>query len=292
MRISRSISAEGDTFRWQAMIDLAAYTGTGIVIHEDEMQKLSCTNELESGIVAYAMALSEALGGSLLGIYIYGSLARGCYHPATSDVDIIVVVRDSYVIPDDVVILQAHDVVGAPVDAVFVTESQVSADVFPTPVSFLMKPVQGHTICHRPEGIGDFLLQRQDAHEAGSTVAGRPACEAIRPVPWTLLAESLDFLLPHIVPSFKNPILMLSRIAYAHTFRRLCSKQDAGEWAAKAFGERWRMLIETALAEYASGTPATGVPRAVLQEYEQYCTGYIGSLRTRSAESPGPEGTG
>lgn len=252
----------------------------GITIHQTEIQQLNCTDTLKSGISTYAMNLSEILGDSLIGIYIYGSLARGCYHPATSDVDIIVVVKNSYLRQNDMAIINIHYTVGAPVDAIFVTESQVSADIIPTPISFLVKPISGYTIFDKTTVIGDFLLMRQDAFEVGITVAGKLSCDIIPSVAWSLIKESLDFLFPHIVPNFKNPILMLCRIAYAHTFHQLCSKRDAGKWAATAFGEQWFTLINIALVEYNSGTPTASVPISLLQEYEQYCISYINSLPT------------
>lgn len=36
----------------------------------------------------------EELGGNLVGIYLHGSLAMGCFNPDTSDVDLLLVVRD------------------------------------------------------------------------------------------------------------------------------------------------------------------------------------------------------
>jgi hypothetical protein len=102
--------------------------------------------------------------------------------------------------------------------------------------------------------------------------------EIIRPVPWPLLKESLDFLFPHIVGKFKNPVLMLCRIAYAHANHSLCSKRQAGEWALETLGERWRPMIEAALAKYSQGTADNTGSSAVLQEFEEYCAGYISSL--------------
>jgi hypothetical protein len=47
---------------------------------------------------------------------------------------------------------------------VFLTEEQMGADVFPTPVGLLgVKPLSGFKIVRVPEGRGDFLLQRQEA---------------------------------------------------------------------------------------------------------------------------------
>ncbi|HET6453527.1 MAG TPA: aminoglycoside adenylyltransferase domain-containing protein [Armatimonadota bacterium] len=228
----------------------------------------------------YATGLLGILGDDLIGVYLYGSLARGCYHAGPSDVDTIVVTRRDCTESEHPAILRVHQEAGAPVDAVFVTEEQLNADVFPTPISFLVKPIEGHKIVHVPEGRGDFLLQRQDAYEAGVALAGPDPREIMRPVPWPLLAECLDYLFPHIITRFKNPVLMLCRIAYAHANHSLCSKRRAGEWALETFEERWRPVISAALTQYAEGVTGPAATSAVLQEFEEYCAGYIRGLQS------------
>ena len=42
----------------------------------------------------YAAGLAEVLGDNPCGVYLYGSLAQGCYHPATSGMDVIVARRE------------------------------------------------------------------------------------------------------------------------------------------------------------------------------------------------------
>ena len=228
----------------------------------------------ESRIEVYATGLLRIIGDNLLGVYLYGSLARGCYHEGPSDMDTIVVTRRDCAESQYRAILKVHEDVGAPVDAVFVTEEQVDADVFPTPISFLVKLIEGHKIVPAPEGSRDFLLQRQDAYEAGVALAGPDPREIMRPVPWPLLAECLDYLFPHIITRFKNPVLMLCRIAYAHANHSLCSKRLAGKWALGAFEERWRPMISAALTQYAEGVTGPAATRPQLQEFEEYCAGF------------------
>ena len=225
--------------------------GRDVYLQEGNIRSLVCPDGLQDRISEYTAGLMEVLGGNLIGVYLYGSLARGCYRAGPSDVDTIVVTGRDCAESEYPAILQVHKDVGAPVDPVFVTEEQLNADVFPTPIGFLVKPIEGHKIVHVPEGRGDFLLQRQDAYEAGVALAGPSPREMIRPVPWPLLAESLDYLFPHIITRFKNPVLMLCRIAYAHANYSLCSKRQAGEWALEAFEERWRPLVSAAQAQYA-----------------------------------------
>ena len=172
-------------------------------------------------------------------------------------------------------------------DTVFADERQINTDICPTPLRFLVKTGADHVgffdvpdrFLDVPEGRGDFLPQRQDVYEAGITLYGPAPQDIIRPVPWSLLVESLDFLFPYIVSHFKNSVLMLCRIAYTWAHREMCSKKQAGEWALEAFGDPWAPMIRTALDQYAAGQPQSGIPQDTLKAFEQHCAGYIGKLR-------------
>ncbi|MDO8683929.1 MAG: DUF4111 domain-containing protein [Armatimonadota bacterium] len=250
------------------------------------IQSLACSEPLKQALAEYTDGFVKTLGDDLIGLYIYGSLARGCYHPATSDVDIIAVIKESAINPDSQVILQIHRNAGVPMDTVFADERQINTDICPTPLRFLVGTGADYIgffdvpdrIYDVPEGRSDFLPQRQDVYEAGITLHGPAPQDIIRPVPWPVLAQSLDFLFPYIVTNFKNSVLMLCRIAYAWTHRKLSGKQQAGEWAAEAFGDQWNPVIKKALAEYAEGVK-TGIPPQTLRDFETHCANYISSLR-------------
>ena len=160
-------------------------------IQEGNIRSLVCPDGLQDRIDKYATGLLRILGENLLGVYLYGSLARGCYHAGSSDVDIIVVTRSGCAQQQHPAILKAHEDAGVPVDAVFVTKEQLNSDVFPTPIGFLVKPIEGHKIVHSPEGSRDFLLQRQDAYDAGVALVGPNPSEIMRPVPWPWLPPSV-----------------------------------------------------------------------------------------------------
>lgn len=232
-------------------------------------------------LTLYVAELAGFLGNDLLGVYLYGSLARGCHNGTTSDVDMIIVVRGSCSGLDASRVLELHRNSAIPIDAKFVTEDQIHLDAFPPPVEFLVKMIDGWKIVHAPEGRRDFLLDRQDAYEAGKALFGPQPRDLLRPVPWPLLAESLEYLFPYIVTHFKNPVLMLCRIAYAWTHRSLCSKKGAGEWAAEAFGGQWSPLITTALEEYAQGVYKTTSTPEELHAFEDFCAGYIHTVLLR-----------
>ena len=251
-----------------------------LVIHDADIESLECAYAVRRKIARYSRDLLDILGDDLMGVCLYGSLARGCHNAATSDVDVIVVVGPNCSGLDESRVLEVHRSAGISIDAVFVTEDQVHLDAFPSPLMFLVKkPMDDCTIVHVPEGRRDFLLQRQDAFEAGVWLVGPAVADLLRPVPWSLTAESLDYVYRHIVTHFKNPVLMLCRVAYAWTHRELCSKKRAGEWARTALDARWASTLETALAEYAAGCAKSSIPVDEIQAFEDYCSGYISRLR-------------
>ena len=248
-------------------------------VHSASIQRLPGSAEVRAGLQEYCAALAEAVGDGLVGVYLYGSLARGCFHPGTSDVDVVAVTEvpcSEAVISK---IVTAHEEAGVPVDATFATRSQIGVDETPTPVEFVLKSGGAERVVRLPEGHGDFLLQRQDVYDCDTAIVGEAAREVVRPVPWEALARCLDYLFPHIVPRFKNPALMLSRMAYAFANRKLCSKRTAGEWAMGVLGEEWRPLVAEALEKYAAGVPDDRGPNERLRAFEEQCAGYIGEVR-------------
>ena len=141
------------------------------------------------------------------------------------------------------------------------------------------------TVVRLPEGSNDFIINRQDLYECGIALAGPSAREVVRPVPWKTLAITLEGLFPFIVPRFKNPDLMLCRICYAFTNRRLCSKTAGGQWALAELDQRWRRVIESALRDDAEGVTSSRTPEEALGSFEQYCARYIAAIADTPASA-------
>lgn len=240
---------------------------------------LTCPAHVKEQVTAYVSSIGKALGGDLIGVYLYGSLARGCFHPATSDVDVVGVTGKPCTEDEIAQVVQAHRRAQVSVDATFATTCQIKEDVTPTPVDFVVKPLAEGGALRLPEGHRDFLLQRQEAYECDIGVFGPSARQVMGSVPWPRLAECLDLLFPFILPRFKNPALMLCRAAYAFTSRRLCSKKEAGEWGLRALDKAWHSLLSDALCKYRHGIPDDRGEDEALRRFEEYCVAYIAQAR-------------
>ncbi len=265
----------------------------------DTLVGLGADAGLAQSVSRFIDAAAEALEGGLAGAYLYGSLARGCFHPATSDVDLLLVTeaecsdegiarieaahRSSAGEPWSPAVARAGSPdsgpAGVPLDVVAVTRDQLLADVAPAPVAFVLKPAGAAAGRARrlPESKREFPIDRQDARDAGVTLVGPPADTIIPAVPWPILESALRWLFPHIVPHFKNPGLMLCRVTRALATGSLSSKRDAGIWAVDALDPVWRSLIQREMAAYAGGVRQRAVPTEELQAFERYCAGVVGA---------------
>jgi len=245
----------------------------------ESVEWLGCPNELRRPLAEYAAGVSAMLSEQLVGIYVHGSVARGCANAATSDVDVIVVIDAPC--DDDVAerVAVLHAQSGITLDATFVTQSQLRDNVVPTPIEFVLKPMGEPRPLSRRGDHAYFLLDRQDAYECSVALSGPPFRELAPTAPWPLVADRLEDLLPYILPKFKNPALMLCRIAYSFVHREFCSKRDAGVWALGVLDEQWRPLIQEALSKYHQGLPDNSAATEELRSLEQQCRSIIVQAR-------------
>lgn len=54
---------------------------------------ITCPAPVRTQIQTFCQQASAVLGGNLVGIYLHGSLAMGCFNPARSDIDVLVVTQ-------------------------------------------------------------------------------------------------------------------------------------------------------------------------------------------------------
>ena len=231
------------------------------------------TGDIVEMIDPFIGSLRTTYGGELVSVWLGGSLARGCGSPDSSDVDLLLVTK--LVSPPE---RQAQVAALAGVqpfraDLTAVSEEQLNADVWPTPIDFLVR--MDSTLLHKPEGSRDFLLLRQEVSEAGWDLYGIPDATPVRPVAWGLLQQCIGYLLPHIRPNFTNPALMLCRVVFATTKRRLCSKAEAGHWGIGALPPAFTTLIRADLCNYLDEGQNV-LDERTLEGLEGYCSEALG----------------
>ncbi len=249
------------------------------MIRRMTVQTLSCPQETLEGLLAFRDSLSAFLGDGLRGLYLYGSLANGCYNGKTSDIDVLAVLARPIDADVKARLLLLHRQARVPVDATYVTAEELNVNCFPTPVQCVIRPVKLFRV---PDGLIDLLVVRQDVHQNGVRLLGPGVRSTVRPVPWRLLRPCVLQLFPVALERFKNPVLMLCRIVCTLETRRPCSKAQGGRWALANLEAKWHDMISQALHDYELGLKTADLPAEQASAFEAYCRRHVdGQVRKR-----------
>lgn len=213
---------------------------------------------------------TAALGENLVGLYVHGSLAFGCFEWARSDVDFIAVVRRPLAAETKLRLLDAlvallPDSPPKGLEMSVVLECACRPFVYPTPYELHFSNdwigrwrADPLALCDT-EGRTDRDLAAHFTvlRAAGLVLCGAPIAEVFSPVP---RADYLDSVLldvgsarEDVRENYAYVVLNLCRaLAYLQTGDVL-SKQAGGRWALDAL-PRWQGVVRPALSWYA-GAP-------------------------------------
>lgn len=211
----------------------------------------------------------EELGGNLVGIYLHGSLAMGCFNPDTSDIDLLLVVTDK--LTSDHMrrlakkIIAFHD--GMPnqqgLELSLVLESSLQELVYPPPFEF------HYSAFHREKYLNDdnYLCGGfQDADLAahytvifhrGIALYGKPVREVFTSVdPQYYIQAILHDVEGAVQDISGSPMyytLNLCRVLYYLKDGVVSSKKEGGEWGLRTLPSKYHPMIERALHQYSGG---------------------------------------
>jgi predicted nucleotidyltransferase len=216
-------------------------------------------------------AFTEVLGGNLKGLYLHGSLAMGCFRPWSSDIDLLAVVYE----PMDretklTLVRKIMDIAEAgeefrSVEFSIVTEEEALRAAHP--IHYILHYSNSWHQAYK-EGRADLVIQGgadEDlaAHftvtrDRGIALYGAPIEETIGVISrsdylksvWYDIAGSEE----QVVDKPVYTVLNLCRTWMYLKTNRVSSKLEGGQWAAtQPQLARWKVLIEAAANEYATG---------------------------------------
>jgi hypothetical protein len=234
-------------------------------------------NEVLRGFLEGAVSI---IGGRFVGMYLYGSLATGDFHPDRSDIDFVVVTEGELTRAQLAALTERHNRFSASSSpwAMEIDGSYIPRDA-------LRRYDPGRAIHpHIERGVGklrleqfgpDWVIQRRVLRDHGVTLAGPPPETLIDPVSpedirTAVRALALDSWAP-VGEDLGPPrnwggqvftILTMCRMLYTLEAGEVASKQTAGRWAREALGEPWLPLIDRALAWKKSDSQEAGAADA------------------------------
>ena len=208
----------------------------------------------------------KVLDGDFIGMYLYGSLSSGDFHPEASDIDYLVVTTD--ILPEETVAeLEAmHNRIwengpkwserleGSYLPQSHLRRYEKSKFEYPT--------INEHKFFCAPHG-SDWIIQRHIIREYGVVLAGPDPKTLIDPVSpddihravreileewWFPLLDDPSWLRNHGSEYHSYAILTMCRSLHALEHGTIISKPAAAKWAQGELDGKWPRLIEQSLA--------------------------------------------
>ncbi len=216
----------------------------------------------------------EILKDNLTGIYLHGSSVMGCFNPAKSDLDFIVVVNEKMddaskkAFMDMVTELNAQGPAKG-IEMSIVTKDACKPFAYPTPFELHFSEMHLGWYKDNPD---DYIQKMNGtdtdlaAHftiitKRGKCLFGEPIEEVFGEVPEENYMDSIrDDIADAPDDIAENTMyltLNLTRVLAYKKDKLILSKKEGGEWALKNLPQKYHALITDALREYASDADVT-----------------------------------
>lgn len=228
---------------------------------------------LENLLQRFVAQSREILGNHLVGIYLHGSAAMGCFHWAKSDIDLLVVVNET--VPNDIKRRFMDRVVelnaAAPpkgIEMSVVKREVCNPFVYPTP--FELHFSVAHLQWYKADPL-DYIdkMKGTDKDLAAhfTVIVHRGKClygSAIEDVFGAVGKEDyFDSIWSDIEHAeteiMDNPTYMILNLCRVLAYQReglILSKQEGGRWGMDNLPQGHQALIAQALGDYASNSSA------------------------------------
>lgn len=219
------------------------------------------------------------LGDNLVGIYLHGSAVMGCFNPAKSDIDLLVIVEKD--MPDgtkraftDMVVKLSEQGPAKGIEMSVVKREVCKPFVYPTP--FVLHFSEGHRTWYRdnPEDYvkkmngtdRDLAAHVTVLRARGVCLYGAPIADVFGEVPaedymdslWYDIADAED----DIAEDTMYLTLNLARVLAFLQDGSVLSKKEGGEWGLKNLPEKYHKLLLAALSDYRGETPGYDISAA------------------------------
>jgi len=237
----------------------------------------------------------EILKDNLVGIYLHGSLALGCFNSKVSDIDFLIVVRDklSLEIKREIVkttlwLASLKDIPPKGLEFSIVLEKHLKDFIHPMPFEFHYSKVWHNAY---EEDKIDLSKDNRDrdlsAHimviiNRGISLYGKPIKEVFPQVPREYYIDALMYDVEGIINDILGDpvygILNLCRVLCFLEEEIVASKEEGGFWGVNNLPEKYRKLISKALNVYTGKIEEANWDKEELQEFANYMVSRINSI--------------
>lgn len=239
--------------------------------------------------------LKEELSDSLVGIYLHGSMAMGCFHPYQSDIDILVVCQDKRSadlyrrIAQKLMHMEDEMRMTKGFELSIVLETTIANLAYPTPFEFHYSAyhreryrTDEHYLCGGYDDP-DLVAHMAVIYDRGIVLHGTPIKELFHPVKREYMLASITSdagaASEEIVDNPVYYVLNLSRVLLYVRDSVIYSKREAGEWALEELPTKYKNVISQCLAKYNGELESLNLSESLLLEYAEHMLREIHSYK-------------
>ena len=222
---------------------------------------------LESVTKAFVRESREILGGNLVGVYLHGSAAMGCFHEKKSDIDLLVVVNEK--ISDeikmrymDMVVRLNKDAPEKGIEMSIVRKDVCRPFVYPTPFELHFSIM--HLKWYK-EDPADYIAKMKGTdrdlaahftivYHRGKCLYGKKIKDVFEKPG---RQDHFDSIMSDIADAEKDiitdPVYIILNLCRVLAYKQeglILSKEEGGKWGLKVLPEKYHALISQALDEY------------------------------------------
>jgi len=246
----------------------------------------NCPDNVRLQVAGLLDELCLILGNDLVGVYLHGSLAMGCFNLDRSDIDLLAVTGHG--MPPQTKrtvteLLLRCSAAPCPVEISILSERQLHPWQYPTPYEFhysedwrerfengLSSGEWQKWNCSTPTDA-DLAAHITVIQHRGICLHGKPIAEAFPVVPREHYLESIlgdfDWGQERLTGNPVYFILNACRIAAYLREGKVLSKDEGGEWALRELPEELCAVVSAALTVYRGGTENERFDEAALESF-------------------------
>lgn len=213
----------------------------------------------------------EIFKSNLVGVYLHGSLAMGCFNPDKSDIDLLLVVEDEISWDEkkrfmDFIVGLNKQGPAKGIEMSIVKRKYCENFIHPTPYELHFSVMHLNLYRNSPQGYiermkgtdRDLAAHFVITKKRGITLYGRSIDDIFGEVPKEAYIDSIKFDVEDAHNKIlENPIYIILNLCRVLAYLRdslILSKEEGGKWGIENVNEEYRGLVEEALNCYVTDT--------------------------------------
>ncbi|HET9999488.1 MAG TPA: aminoglycoside adenylyltransferase domain-containing protein [Ktedonobacteraceae bacterium] len=251
-----------------------------------QYSQTTCPEPVRTQINNLVATFQQMLSSNLVGIYLHGSLAIGCFNPQRSDIDLLVVTRNGMAVEtkrDVVQYLLANSLSPSPLEISFLVQKDIHPFQHPLPYDLhyseswrerYTRALADGTWNDEKKYDNDLSAHLTITHVRGICLDGEPIDKVFPPVPPVHYTAS-------ILGDFKDanaqrqqmPVYFTLNSCRVLAYLRegyICSKDEGGAWGLQTLPAELHAVVKQALEAYRGNLPDTPFDEAALTRFAHY----------------------